>query len=76
MRAGRPARLDRRGGRTRTARAGPHGLRRSPPNPATLAYEFTAPEEGEAWVGLRKTGDHGTAEFALDAFEVTEVTTG
>ncbi len=44
--------------------------------PATLAYEFTAPEEGEAWVGLRKTGDHGTAEFALDAFEVTEVTTG
>ncbi|MFJ8930329.1 endo-alpha-N-acetylgalactosaminidase family protein [Streptomyces sp. NPDC102364] len=41
--------------------------------PATLTYEFTAPDKGEAWVGLRKTGDDGTAEFALDAFEVTEI---
>jgi endo-alpha-N-acetylgalactosaminidase len=42
--------------------------------PAELAYEFTAPAGGEAWVGLRKTGDDGTAEFTLDSFEVTEVT--
>ncbi|WP_030794479.1 endo-alpha-N-acetylgalactosaminidase family protein [Streptomyces sp. NRRL S-920] len=41
--------------------------------PTTLTYEFTAPAEGEAWVGLRKTGDDGTAEFVLDAFEVSEV---
>ncbi|MFD7920335.1 endo-alpha-N-acetylgalactosaminidase family protein [Streptomyces sp. NPDC059740] len=41
--------------------------------PATHSYEFTAPADGEAWVGLRKTGDDGTAEFALDAFEVREV---
>ncbi|MFF1657576.1 hypothetical protein ACFVXP_30365, partial [Streptomyces sp. NPDC058255] len=41
--------------------------------PTELAYEFTAPGEGEAWVGLRKTGDDGTAEFALDSFEVREV---
>ncbi|MEU1016411.1 endo-alpha-N-acetylgalactosaminidase family protein [Streptomyces sp. NPDC005898] len=41
--------------------------------PTTLTYEFTAPAEGEAWVGLSKTGDDGTAEFVLDAFEVTEV---
>ncbi|GGV50826.1 hypothetical protein GCM10010277_45780 [Streptomyces longisporoflavus] len=41
--------------------------------PTTLAYEFTAPAEGEAWVGLRKTGDDGTAEFVLDAFEVREI---
>ncbi|MEU6126930.1 endo-alpha-N-acetylgalactosaminidase family protein, partial [Streptomyces sp. NPDC047123] len=41
--------------------------------PTTLAYEFTAPADGEAWVGLRKTGEDGTAEFVLDAFEVTEV---
>ncbi|MFB7631559.1 endo-alpha-N-acetylgalactosaminidase family protein [Streptomyces sp. NPDC056149] len=40
--------------------------------PATLSYEFTAPEEGEVWVGLRKTGGDGTAEFALDAFRVAE----
>ncbi|MFJ8823363.1 endo-alpha-N-acetylgalactosaminidase family protein [Streptomyces sp. NPDC102467] len=39
--------------------------------PATLVYEFTAPAQGDAWVGLRKVGDHGTAEFTLDAFEVT-----
>lgn len=36
-------------------------------------YEFTAPAEGEAWVGLRKTGDDGKAEFVLDSFTVTEV---
>ncbi|MFE6685413.1 endo-alpha-N-acetylgalactosaminidase family protein [Streptomyces sp. NPDC057743] len=40
--------------------------------PATLRYEFTAPEEGEVWVGLRKTGGDGTAEFVLDAFGVVE----
>ncbi|MEV1021550.1 endo-alpha-N-acetylgalactosaminidase family protein [Streptomyces sp. NPDC050264] len=39
--------------------------------PATLDYEFTAPAQGDAWVGLRKVGDNGTAEFTLDAFEVT-----
>ncbi|MCX3062086.1 endo-alpha-N-acetylgalactosaminidase family protein [Streptomyces beihaiensis] len=41
--------------------------------PTALAYTFTAPGKGEAWVGLRKTGGDGTAEFALDAFEVTEL---
>ncbi|MGI5468184.1 endo-alpha-N-acetylgalactosaminidase family protein [Streptomyces sp. CA-132043] len=41
--------------------------------PTVHTYEFTAPEEGEAWVGLRKTGDDGTAECVLDAFEVREV---
>ncbi|MFF1479681.1 endo-alpha-N-acetylgalactosaminidase family protein [Streptomyces sp. NPDC058301] len=41
--------------------------------PTAFVYEFTAPATGEAWVGLRKTGDDGTAEFTLDAFEVTEV---
>ncbi|MFD4632169.1 endo-alpha-N-acetylgalactosaminidase family protein [Streptomyces sp. NPDC058284] len=41
--------------------------------PTTLTYEFTAPAEGEAWVGLRKTGEDGKAEFVLDAFEVSEV---
>ncbi|MEU5436951.1 endo-alpha-N-acetylgalactosaminidase family protein [Streptomyces sp. NPDC020719] len=41
--------------------------------PTVYAYEFTAPAAGEAWVGLRKTGDDGTAEFVLDAFEVREV---
>ncbi|KOT29228.1 membrane protein [Streptomyces rimosus subsp. rimosus] len=41
--------------------------------PATHTYEFTAPESGEAWVGLRKTGKDGKAEFVLDAFEVREV---
>ncbi|MFF8639426.1 endo-alpha-N-acetylgalactosaminidase family protein [Streptomyces sp. NPDC015345] len=45
-------------------------------DPTTLTYEFTAPAEGEAWVGLRKTGGDGTAEFVLDAFEVTSVTEG
>ncbi|WP_406478967.1 endo-alpha-N-acetylgalactosaminidase family protein [Streptomyces sp. NBC_01615] len=41
--------------------------------PAELAYEFTAPGEGEAWVGLRKVGEDGSAEFSLDSFEVNEV---
>ncbi|MFB6604069.1 endo-alpha-N-acetylgalactosaminidase family protein [Streptomyces noursei] len=40
--------------------------------PTTLSYEFTAPERGEAWVGLRKTGTDGTAEFVLDSFQITE----
>ncbi|ANZ19304.1 Endo-alpha-N-acetylgalactosaminidase [Streptomyces noursei ATCC 11455] len=51
-------------------------LRRQPlpvaTRPTTLAYEFTAPQSGDAWVGLRKTGGDGTAEFVLDAFHVTE----
>ncbi|MFQ6193527.1 endo-alpha-N-acetylgalactosaminidase family protein [Streptomyces sp. NPDC000405] len=38
--------------------------------PATFSYEFTAPDTGEAWVGLRKVGDNGTAEFCLDRFIV------
>ncbi|WP_455432025.1 hypothetical protein [Streptomyces smyrnaeus] len=38
---------------------------------ATHTYEFTAPEQGEAWVGLRKVGDDGKAEFVLDTFTVT-----
>uniref|UniRef100_A0AAU3GNF3 Endo-alpha-N-acetylgalactosaminidase family protein n=1 Tax=Streptomyces sp. NBC_01401 TaxID=2903854 RepID=A0AAU3GNF3_9ACTN len=41
-------------------------------SPAVLSYEFTAPAEGETWVGLRRTGDDGTAEFVLDSFEVRE----
>ncbi|MGP8302525.1 endo-alpha-N-acetylgalactosaminidase family protein [Streptomyces inhibens] len=41
--------------------------------PTTWTYEFTAPDRGEAWVGLRKVGDDGTAEFVLDTFEVREV---
>ncbi|WP_399092494.1 endo-alpha-N-acetylgalactosaminidase family protein [Streptomyces sp. BBFR2] len=41
--------------------------------PATFTYEFTAPDDGETWVGLRKTGDDGKAEFVLDGFEVREV---
>lgn len=41
--------------------------------PTLLSYEFTAPAKGDTWVGLRKTGDDGTAEFVLDAFEVHEV---
>ncbi|MFJ9614652.1 endo-alpha-N-acetylgalactosaminidase family protein [Streptomyces noursei] len=51
-------------------------LRRQPlpvaTRPTTLAYEFTAPRSGDAWVGLRKTGGDGTAEFVLDTFHVTE----
>ncbi|MEI5099995.1 endo-alpha-N-acetylgalactosaminidase family protein [Streptomyces sp. PmtG] len=42
-------------------------------SPALHSYEFTAPAEGEAWVGLRKVGDDGTAEFVLDAFAVREL---
>ncbi len=41
--------------------------------PATYTYEFTAPADGEAWVGLRKVGDDGKAEFVLDTFEVREL---
>ncbi|GES34330.1 endo-alpha-N-acetylgalactosaminidase family protein [Streptomyces angustmyceticus] len=42
-------------------------------HPATHTYEFTAPDGGEAWVGLRKVADDGTAEFVLDTFEVREI---
>ncbi|MFI9200881.1 endo-alpha-N-acetylgalactosaminidase family protein [Streptomyces sp. NPDC053048] len=38
--------------------------------PTTHTYEFTAPATGEVWVGLRKAGEDGTAEFALDGFTV------
>lgn len=41
--------------------------------PTPLNYEFTAPPKGDTWVGLRKTGDDGFAEFTLDTFEVREV---
>ncbi|WP_269854424.1 endo-alpha-N-acetylgalactosaminidase family protein [Streptomyces sp. RPT161] len=41
--------------------------------PADHRYEFTAPAGGEAWVGLTKTGDSGTAEFALDSFTVIDL---
>ncbi|PJJ01348.1 endo-alpha-N-acetylgalactosaminidase [Streptomyces sp. 2333.5] len=55
----------------------PRELSRSPlpvaTQPTTYTYEFTAPASGEAWVGLRKVGDDGTAEFVLDTFEVREV---
>ncbi|MEV6673771.1 hypothetical protein [Streptomyces sp. NPDC051162] len=44
-------------------------------HPTTHAYEFTAPDHGEAWTGLRKTGDDGTAEFVLDAFTVHDLGT-
>ncbi|GGN49830.1 hypothetical protein GCM10012285_38220 [Streptomyces kronopolitis] len=54
----------------------PRELTRAPlpvaTQPATHSYEFTAPDRGEAWVGLRKVGDDGTAEFVLDMFEVRE----
>ncbi|MFH8618155.1 endo-alpha-N-acetylgalactosaminidase family protein [Streptomyces sp. NPDC017979] len=43
--------------------------------PTTYAYDFTAPAGGdgaETWVGLRKTGADGKAEFVLDGFEVRE----
>src|SRR5205823_4568759 len=53
---------------------GPRELTRTPlpvaTQPAVHTYEFTAPATGEVWVGLRKTGDDGTAECVLDAFEV------
>ncbi|MFE6129560.1 endo-alpha-N-acetylgalactosaminidase family protein [Streptomyces sp. NPDC056437] len=46
-------------------------------DPVSYAYEFTAPDDaGETWVGLRKVGDDGTAEFVLDTFEVREVGPG
>ncbi|GGV17087.1 endo-alpha-N-acetylgalactosaminidase family protein [Streptomyces spectabilis] len=61
---------------TATDTPGPRELSRAPlpaaHAPATHSYEFTAPEEGEAWVGLRKVGDDGKAEFVLDTFEVRE----
>ncbi|MDJ1133211.1 endo-alpha-N-acetylgalactosaminidase family protein [Streptomyces iconiensis] len=41
--------------------------------PTELSYEFTAPRDGEAWVGLRKVGGDGKAEFVLDAFTVTQL---
>lgn len=40
---------------------------------ATHSYTVTAPADGEMWVGLRKTGDSGTAEFTLDSFTVAEL---
>ncbi|GAA2235244.1 endo-alpha-N-acetylgalactosaminidase family protein [Streptomyces amakusaensis] len=42
-------------------------------SPALRQYEFTAPDDGDTWVGLRKTGTSGTAEFVLDAFEAREI---
>ena len=42
-------------------------------SPATHTHDFTAPAAGETWVGLRKVGDDGTAEFVLDTFEVREI---
>ncbi|GGZ54797.1 hypothetical protein GCM10010387_56300 [Streptomyces inusitatus] len=42
-------------------------------SPTLRRYEFTAPDDGETWVGLRKTGTSGTAEFVLDAFEAREI---
>lgn len=41
--------------------------------PALFSYEFTAPASGEAWVGLRKVGDDGSAEFTLDTWEAQEL---
>ncbi|WP_370418746.1 endo-alpha-N-acetylgalactosaminidase family protein [Streptomyces sp. QH1-20] len=41
--------------------------------PTTHTHEFTAPRTGEAWVGLRKVGDSGTAEFVLDGFTVHDL---
>ncbi|WKX74171.1 endo-alpha-N-acetylgalactosaminidase family protein [Streptomyces sp. XD-27] len=41
--------------------------------PATHSYEFTAPATGEAWVGLRKTGDNGTSELTMDSFTVEDL---
>ncbi len=73
QREGRPVRLDHRRRRTRAPRTDPHPVCPSPAGPATHTYEFTAPADGEAWVGLRKVGDDGTAEFVLDTFEVREV---
>ncbi|WP_030887148.1 endo-alpha-N-acetylgalactosaminidase family protein [Streptomyces sp. NRRL F-5053] len=41
--------------------------------PSRHTYTFTAPDDGEAWVGLRKTGDDAKAECVLDTFTVTEL---
>ncbi|NLU67556.1 endo-alpha-N-acetylgalactosaminidase family protein [Streptomyces sp. HNM0574] len=41
--------------------------------PTRHTYTFTAPADGETWVGLRKTGDDTKAEFVLDTFTVTEL---
>ncbi|RCH69678.1 hypothetical protein DT019_07295 [Streptomyces sp. SDr-06] len=41
--------------------------------PARFSYEFTTPATGTAWVGLRKVGDDGAAEFVLDTFEAAEI---
>ncbi|MFE4869630.1 endo-alpha-N-acetylgalactosaminidase family protein [Streptomyces sp. NPDC056682] len=41
--------------------------------PARFSYEFTAPASGEVWVGLRKVGDDGSAEFTLDTWEAQEL---
>ncbi|MCA6091770.1 endo-alpha-N-acetylgalactosaminidase family protein [Streptomyces sp. SCA3-4] len=55
----------------------PRELHRTPLPAATAptlhSYQFTAPETGEAWVGLRKVGTNGTAEFCLDGFTVHPV---
>ncbi|MFI1863399.1 endo-alpha-N-acetylgalactosaminidase family protein [Streptomyces jumonjinensis] len=40
--------------------------------PTVWEDEFTAPDEGEAWVGLRKVADAWKSEFVLDSFEVRE----
>ncbi|MFI2214580.1 endo-alpha-N-acetylgalactosaminidase family protein [Streptomyces sp. NPDC020141] len=42
-------------------------------SPTVWEYEFTAPDEGETWVGLRKVADAWKSEFVLDAFEVREI---
>ncbi len=41
--------------------------------PTRWRHTFTAPSEGDAWVGLRNVGDDGKAEFVLDAFTVREL---
>ncbi|MFG2719508.1 endo-alpha-N-acetylgalactosaminidase family protein [Streptomyces sp. NPDC048416] len=41
--------------------------------PALFTHEFTAPTAGTTWVGLRKVGDDGSAEFTLDTFETREL---
>ncbi|PHQ53423.1 hypothetical protein BLA24_00360 [Streptomyces cinnamoneus] len=55
----------------------PRELTRAPlpaaTGPTTYSYDFTAPDTGEAWVGLRKVGESGTTEFCLDGFTVRQV---
>ncbi|MEU3962377.1 endo-alpha-N-acetylgalactosaminidase family protein [Streptomyces buecherae] len=55
----------------------PRELSRAPlpvaTGPTRWRYTFTAPSDGDAWVGLRKVGDDGKAEFVLDAFTVREL---